>query len=303
MVDPTKRLRAGRDLDAAVLGFLERLRALPERVGLITSLVLVAVVGIVDYVADFATRDELTLVLFYLPAIALAAWTCRARWAFSVTAIAAAVGLLAARATPEGASIDIDVANAISLGIFFAVFASASILLRRLVDDLSHRAATDDLTGLMTRTAFYEHVEVDRRRAERTGRPITVLYLDLDNLKATNDEFGHEAGDGLLAGFAGRLAEVVRPTDWIARFGGDEFAVALVDTDEVAAAAVLQRLRAMLADPVTGGLVPSVSIGSATFREVPDSVDEMLRAADQLMFEAKHDHRGSVRAAVRQKAS
>jgi diguanylate cyclase (GGDEF)-like protein len=296
-------LRAGSDLDAAVLGLLERLRALPEMVGLITALALVGVVGIIDYVADFATHDELTLVLFYLPAIALAAWTCRARWAFSVTAIAATVGLLAARATPEGASIDIDVANAISLGLFFAVFASASILLRRLVDDLSRRAATDDLTGLMTRTAFFEHVEIDRRRAERNERPITVLYLDLDNLKATNDELGHEAGDRLLAGFAARLSEVVRPTDWTARFGGDEFAVALVETDEVAAAAVLQRLRATLVDPTPDGLVPSVSIGSATFREVPDSVEEMLRAADRLMFEAKNDQRGSVRAAVLQRAS
>jgi len=104
-------------------------------------------------------------------------------------------------------------------------------------------------------------------------------------------------------GFAERLGEVVRPTDWIARFGGDEFAVALVDTGETAAAAILQRLRATLVDPTPDGLVPSVSIGSATFHEVPGTVEEMLRAADGLMFQAKHERRGSVRAAVLQRAS
>ena len=71
----------------------------------------------------------------------------------------------------------------------------------------------------------------------------------------------------------------------------------------MAAAAVLQRLRAVLADPVAPRLVPSMSIGSATFREVPESVEEMVRAADGLMFEAKNDQRGRVRAAVLQRAS
>ena len=125
-------------------------------------------------------------------------------------------------------------------------------------------------------------------RAQRTQRPITFCYIDLDNFKSVNDTHGHETGDELLRHVVGALSAHVRPTDLLARVGGDEFAILLPETDYDQAHAVLKRLVAELRAemnsnnwPVTG------SIGAITYTSVPGSVDAMVRRADDLMYDAK----------------
>jgi diguanylate cyclase (GGDEF)-like protein len=163
---------------------------------------------------------------------------------------------------------------------------------------LEVRANRDELTGLLNRRAYYQAIEIDRQRARRSGRPISILYMDLDNLKVVNDDHGHEAGDVLLAGFTGRLVASLRPGDWAARLGGDEFSVCLTDAGPREARAAVTRLQDELAPPLPGGLRVGASIGCATFLEVPDDVETMVHAADQLMYAAKRHERGSVRCIV-----
>ena len=115
---------------------------------------------------------------------------------------------------------------------------------RRLEDEIRYQAFHDALTGLANRALLLERLNHALIRRERT--PMALLFLDLDEFKGVNDALGHAAGDDLLVGFARRLESLIRPSDTPARFGGDEFAILLEDTDEPSAIAVAERILASL---------------------------------------------------------
>ena len=162
----------------------------------------------------------------------------------------------------------------------------------QLREELQALAFHDELTGLANRTSFCEHLEraLTGDPAERSS--VAVLFLDLDDFKTVNDSLGHPAGDEVLRVVAGRLHALVRPTDVIARFGGDEFAILLRGVRGAQeATATARRVSGVLRDPfVLQGrrTVVSVSIGVA----LPDthgaaSVTDLLRDADAAMYQAK----------------
>ncbi len=244
---------------------------------------------------DIATGDSLALTLFYLPSVGMAAWVLGPRGGFFTSVAAAGANLAATQVVSGGPSLAIDIANTGFRFVFFAGFAYLTTLLRRLIEAIEQNAAHDELTGIANRRAFYAQVGVDRQRAERSGEPISLIYVDLDDLKRVNDQLGHEKGDRLLQLFTERVSAELRPTDWFARMGGDEFAVALVDTGADAAQQVARRLQEVLDHPDPSGLTPRGSIGCATFVAVPSTVEEMVHVADGLMYEAKKVARGSVR--------
>ena len=151
------------------------------------------------------------------------------------------------------------------------------------------RAATRDaLTGLANRGAWDERLAAAVDQAAVAGRP-TVLYVDLDGFKQVNDTFGHAAGDDLLRAVADRLLAAVRPTDTVARIGGDEFAVLLVDADDAEAGLVRGRVLDALRPPVVldgHEVVPRASIGLGTWSEGL-SAGDLQRRADRDMYAAK----------------
>jgi diguanylate cyclase (GGDEF)-like protein len=163
----------------------------------------------------------------------------------------------------------------------------------------AHRrlAITDAATGALTRRAFVAAAERERRRAERSGRPLSIAYLDLDGLKSVNDRSGHRAGDRVLRAAANAVAGALRGDDAVGRVGGDEFAVLLPDADVLGAARIAERLRKAVA---TACRAPGVtaSVGAATFRFPPSSVDDMLAAADRLMYRSKEAGGDKVTGAV-----
>jgi diguanylate cyclase (GGDEF)-like protein len=179
-----------------------------------------------------------------------------------------------------------------------AVLLAAAALPGRLRDALAHQteaAATDPLTGALNRRAFQQAAERERLRAERRSEPVSIAYLDLDGFKEVNDRRGHQAGDRVLEELAARVLRTIRGTDLFCRIGGDEFVLMLPDTDAREAAAVLERARRTLGDdetPVTS------SIGIATFRIVPTSVEAMVDAADDLMYRAKRRGKDRIVGAV-----
>ncbi|MEZ0165798.1 diguanylate cyclase [Kineococcus sp. LSe6-4] len=177
---------------------------------------------------------------------------------------------------------------------------------RHQLDLLAH---VDPLTGLENRRRFSERTAEAVRDALGTGDALVVAFVDLDRFKAVNDTLGHAAGDDLLRGVAARLLACVREQDCAARWGGDEFAV-LVTDPQVPPEAVVQRLRAALAEPFTlGGAVVQASASIGAVREepralaadrpagadvVPAVVEALLAAADARMYGVKRSHRGSV---------
>jgi len=149
-------------------------------------------------------------------------------------------------------------------------------------------ARTDFLTGVPNWRAFAERATTELNRARRYGRPLTFAYVDLDDFKAVNDRYGHAAGDTLLSDVARTIGHVLRRTDVIARLGGDEFAVLLPETGPEPAWIVLRKLhnavRIALAE---AGWPVTASIGAVTCVVPPADVDELVRLADQLMYDVK----------------
>jgi diguanylate cyclase (GGDEF)-like protein/PAS domain S-box-containing protein len=159
--------------------------------------------------------------------------------------------------------------------------------------ELSELALHDPLTGLPNRRLFTDRVEQAIAGTQQGGR-MAVLFVDLDRFKLVNDSLGHAVGDRLLAAVATRLRAVVRPTDTISRFGGDEFTLLCEDTDEAAAARVAERILKSLARPFPISeheLFVSASIGISVCRDAHTAAGAMLRDADAAMYRAKDEGR------------
>jgi diguanylate cyclase (GGDEF)-like protein len=154
----------------------------------------------------------------------------------------------------------------------------------------------DPLTSLLNTRAFYEQAPGALALCRRKGRPVTLAYIDLDNFKAVNDTLGHQAGDDLLRRVSVLLRASTRPSDLSARLGGDEFALLLPELDHGEAGAALERLRSRLADSFDWGRCPvTVSIGAVTFNTVPEHLEDMVKAADSLMYSAKTEGKNRLR--------
>ena len=243
------------------------------------------VIGIVDHL----TPENLSLSAVYLVPILVVGWNCGWRWAaaFGVLAFAnqLASGLLEASRTTDLFYFDVTMANRL-VTYLLVVFLLAQ--LRQLYDRERGSARLDELTGVTNRRGFYEVLEHEIARHERSGHAFCVAYLDCDRFKSVNDRLGHGAGDRLLRATARALAEALRRSDSLARLGGDEFAILLPETDAHQAGEVVRKLRSTLsAMTMREGFDVTFSIGVSTFLSVPPSVDRAIDHADGTMYEAK----------------
>lgn len=162
--------------------------------------------------------------------------------------------------------------------------------------ELTHRAFHDSLTGLANRGLFYDRLAHALDLHRRDLRPVSIVFIDLDDFKSVNDAFGHDAGDLVLTEVARRLLDVVRTGDTVARLGGDEFAVLVEDDGDPAG--VADRILEALSAPVRIGdrLAPArASIGTTTLDPSRDLCDsqELLRQADVAMYSAKRAGKGT----------
>lgn len=165
-------------------------------------------------------------------------------------------------------------------------------------------SVTDDLTGLYNSRFLNQALHRESKRALRSGRPLSLLFLDLDGFKNVNDAHGHLLGSRALVETAEVIRACSRESDIVARFGGDEFAVVLPDTGASGAWSVAQRIRERLAGHkflVAEGLEVrlTVSIGIATLPDSASSSDELIEAADAAMYRVKDRGKNGIEAAAR----
>ena len=166
--------------------------------------------------------------------------------------------------------------------------------------EMARQARTDPLTGLFNRRAFLEEVGRRVERLERDGLPGTLMFVDLDHFKELNDRLGHDVGDDALCITAALLRATVRPTDIVARFGGDEFALWLDGADELSTAERAESLRiegpqALAHLGQADGIQVTMSIGIATrWPGRSEDVDTIINRADQVMYEVKRSGRGQL---------
>jgi diguanylate cyclase (GGDEF)-like protein/PAS domain S-box-containing protein len=162
---------------------------------------------------------------------------------------------------------------------------------KRAQAELAHQALHDPLTGLPNRLLFTDRLEVALARLARRGGAVAVLFLDLDRFKLINDSHGHEVGDQVLMEMASRLGGILRPSDTLSRFGGDEFTILCDDlSSEEDASQVAERIAEALAAPfplADREVFLSASIGIALGRDRAMSAGALLRDADAAMYGAK----------------
>lgn len=174
----------------------------------------------------------------------------------------------------------------------------------RLQEELAHLALHDQLTGLANRALLRENIDSVLAASERSTLPVAMMFLDLDGFKPVNDRLGHTTGDEVLREVARRLRSVVRESDVIGRFGGDEFIVLCPETDDEQAAAIAERLREAVAQPMEwlpSGFAVSASVGVVVHSVGAQrpSTDELLEIADAEMYRAKNGGRNRVSIAAR----
>ncbi len=163
-------------------------------------------------------------------------------------------------------------------------------------------SVTDDLTHLYNSRYLNQVLRRETKRASRSGRPLSLLFMDLDGFKSINDRHGHLCGSRALVEAAAVIKASARETDVVARFGGDEFAVVLPDTGGEGAYAVGERIRERIADHhfLEGeGLTIrlTVSVGVSTLPDVASSADELVHAADAAMYQVKDRGKNGIQAA------
>lgn len=176
---------------------------------------------------------------------------------------------------------------------------AAALALRALsrVEHAERSAATDGLTKIANRTTFTAALERELARSTRSGQPISLVMVDLDQFKQVNDEHGHQAGDEALRNVAEALSQACRDQDTAARYGGEEFVVILTDCGPERSVQVAERLRAAVAAAGAARAL-TASAGVASYPAHATNLETLVRAADDALLVSKRTGRNRTTAAT-----
>ncbi|BAT53031.1 Putative diguanylate cyclase [Nostoc sp. NIES-3756] len=265
--------------------FIQTLETKPKWFSSLLSILLMTVISIIDY----CIPPELTVSILYLIPIGIAAWFVNKHTGFLIS-VACDISSLIVNQIQDSYHLHplIHYWNALVMLAFFLFVNHLLYQLRITLKNLEKLARTDDLTGLTNRGFFLDIVNNEIEKSQRHQDPLTLAYVDVDDFKQINDQFGHNFGDRLLQIVAKTTTNTLRKIDVIARIGGDEFAILLPRTSYGSAEIVLKRVQqALLCSMQQENLHVTFSIGAVTFERPPCSVNEIIEIADSLMYSAK----------------
>lgn len=181
---------------------------------------------------------------------------------------------------------------------FFLTSARLELELHQAREEMAQIAITDPLTGLHNRRYLMEHGAFEFERAKRERYPVSIVFIDLDNLKTINDKFGHEAGDMALNFLTHTLQSEIRPYDLAVRFGGDEFILLLPNTHTEEAASIAERIRTKAGQTSLpqkfNNTYIYLSLGVASSEEKDTDIQQVLQRADGALYQAKNEGRNRV---------
>jgi diguanylate cyclase (GGDEF)-like protein len=205
--------------------------------------IIIGVIGIIDLLTGY----ELAFSVFYVLPISLVTWLTSQRFGILASLTSAIVWLSADMATGHPYSHPlIPVWNSLIRFAFFVIITLLLSALKKAIQRESELARTDYLTGAVNLRYFYELAQMEIDRLQRYGHPFTLAYIDLDEFKAINDQFGHASGDRVLYTVASSIKKNMRKTDICARLGGDEFALLLPETDQEFARLAISKIQGEL---------------------------------------------------------
>jgi diguanylate cyclase (GGDEF)-like protein len=282
-----------------------RLVTEPPRLSHTSALIVIVVTLIAIFALDATTYEAPVQHLYYLP-IVFAGVTFRWRGGLAAAVVAIVLYHIA---NPHPFTWRAEQPDLLQVAVFIA----AGVLSARLADDarrLRRMALTDDLTGLHNLRSFEARLHMMVSAARETGKPLSLLVLDLDRLKSLNDEHGHLAGAEAVR-FVGRvLADGLPPHAVACRYGGDEFVVALPDSDAPEAIAVAEALgqEVHAEAPILAGVAHprgrlSISVGiasrifdasSSTIESIDRAGEQLFHAADTALYAAKNGGRNRI---------
>lgn len=249
---------------------------------------------------DFLTGYEISFSLFYLVPIALVAWFAGKQLGIAASIASATVWLLAD--VLSGNQYSHPIIYFWNSAIRFGFFIIVTLLLALLKKALEHEKSLsriDRLTGATSSDFFYDVLQTEIDRFKRYKHIFTVAYIDLDNFKAVNDQFGHSMGDNVLRTVVSHSKHELRKTDIVARLGGDEFAILLPETDHTTTQVVLSKIQqGLLIEMRKSGLPVTFSIGAITFTATPDTANELIKMADDLMYTVKNNGKNAIQYSV-----
>ena len=262
---------------------LRRHSAIPY-VAIVASLIVITLV-------DYYTGTEFSSFTLYLVPIGIACWYTTRHFAVVAVLVSAISWLMCEQLSGrEYTSLLAPYWNALLRLVTFAIVANLITTVRRSMSALKAIAMRDGLTQLNNARAFRSKYDYVRALAARRHSPLSIAVIDLDGFKQVNDSKGHAIGDEVLRAFAHVLSDSSRTADVVARMGGDEFMVILVDAGESAARAYEARVRKTLQD---SGLAQDhgieFSMGIMTFDAPPVDVSKAIGSADALMYKAKYE--------------
>jgi diguanylate cyclase (GGDEF)-like protein len=269
-----------------------RLESWSKPVWAVIGSILIAVVGLLDYLTGY----ELSFSLFYLIPISLVVWFA-GRWLGVAASIVSAIVWVIADVLAK----DLSLAPAIRFwnsAIPFGFFIIVALLLASLKEALEHEkslARSDYLTGATSLSFFYDLLQIQMDLFQRYKHPFTVAYVDIDNFKTVNDQFGHTTGDTVLRSVVTHARNGLRKTDIVARLGGDELTILLPETDQETAQLVISKTQQGLLDEMKKSRWPvTFSIGVITFNATPATANELMKLVDDLMYTVKRSGKNAI---------
>ena len=278
------------------MNILERLENWNGTSWAIIGFSLIAGLGLLGFITGY----ELSFSLFYLIPVSLLVWFAGIRLGITASFFSTILWFITDILSGQHYSHTIIYFR--NSAIRFGFFIIVTLLLFELKTVLEHEknsSRKDRLTGATSVDFFYDLLQMEIDRFQRYKRSFSVAYVDLDNFKSINDQFGHTTGDTVLRSIVFLTKKELRKTDIVARLGGDEFVILLPETDQAHAQAAINKIQQSLLGEMKNNNWPvTFSIGVVTFNATPGTGIELIKITDELMYSVKKHGKNAIRYSV-----